>query len=187
MKRQPLRRRLPGTLLAACLAGNAGAAGFTLVSPEVKPAATIAPAQVYKGYGCSGGNLSPALQWSGAPANTRSFAVTVFDRDAPGDGWWHWTVVNIPAGATGLAAGAGSPDGSRLPPGALQTTTDFGTPGYGGPCPPPGDPPHRYVFSVYALKTERLDLAKDTSGAQADAVIKANALARAWFMARYGR
>jgi Raf kinase inhibitor-like YbhB/YbcL family protein len=117
------------------------------------------------GFGCAGGNRSPHLKWSGAPAGARSFAVTCFDPDAPtGSGFWHWLVVNIPPNVTELPPGAGSADG-KLPAGALQTRTDFGKPGYGGPCPPEGDHPHRYLFTVFAVAKEKLDVAANTSAA----------------------
>jgi Raf kinase inhibitor-like YbhB/YbcL family protein len=117
------------------------------------------------GFGCAGGNRSRHLKWSGAPAGARSFAVTCFDPDAPtGSGFWHWLVVNIPPNVTELPPGAGSADG-KLPAGALQTRTDFGKPGYGGPCPPEGDHPHRYLFTVFAVAKEKLDVAADTSAA----------------------
>ena len=117
------------------------------------------------GFGCAGGNISPHLKWSGAPAGTKSFAVTCFDPDAPtGSGFWHWVVVNIPADVTELAAGAGNP-GGKLPAGALQTRTELGATGYLGPCPPEGDHPHRDLFTVFAVSKDKLDVAADTSPA----------------------
>ncbi|MEP7063607.1 MAG: YbhB/YbcL family Raf kinase inhibitor-like protein [Betaproteobacteria bacterium] len=161
---------------------------FSLESAEVRPRATIADAQVYKGFGCSGGNISPSLAWQGAPAGTKSFAITVYDPDAPtGSGWWHWVVFNLPADTTSLPAGVGDPAGAGMPAGAVQSRTDFGTPGYGGPCPPQGDKPHRYVFTVHALKTAKLDADANASGALIGFMIHANELGKATFTARYGR
>lgn len=118
------------------------------------------------GFGCAGGNLSPQFSWSGAPAATKSFALSCFDPDAPtGSGFWHWVVVNIPANVTALALGAGDPNGGTMPSGALQVRTDFGAPGYGGPCPPEGDHPHRYIFTLHAVNTEELPVTADTSAA----------------------
>ena len=174
---------------AAILACNglAQAAGFTLASPTIKPGARIAEAQVFDGFGCTGQNVSPALKWSGAPKGTRSYALTVYDPDAPtGSGWWHWVVVNIPANVTELPEGAGTGAG-RLPAGALQVRTDFGKPGWGGPCPPQGDKPHRYVFTLHALKTEKLDLPADATAALAGFMINANKLRTATFTGTYGR
>jgi Raf kinase inhibitor-like YbhB/YbcL family protein len=114
-------------------------------------------------FGCAGGNKSSHLKWSGAPDGTKSFAVTCYDPDAPtGSGFWHWLVANIPANVSELAESAGS-SGGKLPAGALQTRTDFGAPGYGGPCPPQGDHPHRYLFMVFAVKTDKLDVKAETS------------------------
>jgi Raf kinase inhibitor-like YbhB/YbcL family protein len=156
-------------LVAAVACVPALATGFTLQSAEVKPNATIAETQVYKGFGCSGGNVSPSLTWKDPPAGTKSFAVTVYDPDAPtGSGWWHWVVFNLPPTATSLPAGAGDPAGGKMPAGAVQGRTDFGAPGYGGPCPPQGDKPHRYVFTVYALKTDKLDADANASAAMID-------------------
>lgn len=133
-------------------------------------------------FGCGGGNLSPHLAWSGAPDGTRSFAVTAYDPDAPtGSGFWHWVVVNIPASVTELPLGAGSPSG-KMPEGALQVRTDFGKPGYGGPCPPEGDHPHRYIFTVFAVGTESLPVTADTSAAVVGFQLHFNTLARADLM-----
>src|SRR5262245_38717869 len=136
MKLSPLAAGL--AVAAALAAAPASAAGFRLTS-SLKPGANIPEANVFNGFGCSGKNDSPALDWSGAPKDTKSFALTVYDPDAPtGSGWWHWVVFNIPASITHLDAGASA---GALPAGAVQSQTDFGKPGYGGPCPPAGDKP----------------------------------------------
>lgn len=177
---------VPALALGCC--ALAQAAGFTLGSATAKPGAKLPDTHVFDGFGCSGKNLSPELKWSGAPQGTKSFAVTVYDPDAPtGSGWWHWVVVNIPATVTELPQGAGSADGKGLPPGATQVRTDFGTAGFGGACPPPGDKPHRYIFTVYALKTDKLDLPPDATAAMAGFNINANKLGAASFTSRYGR
>lgn len=137
------------------------------------------------GFGCAGGNRSPHLAWTGAPEGTESFAVTCYDPDAPtGSGFWHWVVVNIPADAAELAAGAGS--GSGLPGGALQTRTDFGRPGYGGPCPPEGHP-HRYLFTLHAVGVESLPVDADTSAAVVGFMLHFNTLEKASLMGLYKR
>ena len=139
------------------------------------------------GFGCAGGNLSPQLSWSGAPEDTKSFALTCFDPDAPtGSGFWHWVVVNVPANVASLALGAGSADGS-MPAGALQTRTDFGAPGYGGPCPPEGDHPHRYLFTLHAVGLESLPVEADTSAAVVGFMLNFNTLAKASLMGLYKR
>lgn len=179
----PLSAPLSAQRPAARAAGR-----FTLTSPDVGPGAPIAARHVANVFGCRGGNVSPALSWRGAPAGTKSYAVTVYDPDAPtGSGWWHWVVFDIPATATSLAAGAGGAQGRGLPNGARQGNTDFGTPGYGGPCPPPGDKPHRYVFTVFALKVDRIDVPANATAAMVGFNLNANRLATATFTARYGR
>src|SRR4051812_34811461 len=167
----------------------ANAAGFMLSSPTIKPGAMLTDAQVFKGCGCEGKNVSPALKWSGAPSGTKSYAVTVYDPDAPtGSGWWHWVGYNIPAATTELPEGAGAAEGKGgLPPGAVQGRTDFGSAAFGGACPPPGDKPHRYIFTVHALKADKLDLPPDASAALVGFMINANRLAKASFEAKYGR
>jgi len=169
-------------------AGAAQAAGFTLTSSTIKPGSMLTEAQVFKGFGCEGKNTSPALKWSGAPSGTKSYAVTVYDPDAPtGSGWWHWVVYNIPASATELPEGAGGTDGKGLPAGAAQGRTDFGSAGFGGACPPKGDKPHRYIFTVHALKTDKIEVPADASAALVGFMLNANRLAKASFEARYGR
>jgi Raf kinase inhibitor-like YbhB/YbcL family protein len=176
------------TALAVGALGAANAAGFKLTSPTIKPGSMLTDAQVFSGFGCTGKNVSPALKWSGAPAGTKSFALTVYDPDAPtGSGWWHWVVYNIPASATELAEGAGTADGKGLPAGSAQANTDFGAPGFGGACPPPGDKPHRYIFTVYALKTDKLEIPAGGTAALVGFMIHANKLGAASFTAKYGR
>jgi len=167
---------------------SAQAAGFTLSSPDITANGTIDKKFEFNGMGCTGENKSPALHWSGAPRDTKSFAVTVYDPDAPsGSGWWHWSVVNIPADVTGLAADAGAVGGANLPKGASHVRIDYGVAGWGGVCPPEGDKPHRYVFTVFALKTDKLDVPPDATAALAGFMIHANAIAQASFTAKYGR
>lgn len=179
------------TMLAAglCLfAAPALAAGFTVSTPDFREGATIPMAQVFNAFGCTGGDHSPALSWSGAPAGTQSFAVTMYDPDAPtGSGWWHWTVANIPASVHALAADAGDANSHSLPPGAVQGRTDFGFSHYGGPCPPVGDKPHRYEITVYALKVPHLDVDANSSGALVGFMLHFNTLATARITGHYGR
>ena len=140
------------------------------------------------GFGCSGGNKSPHLAWTGAPAGTKSFAVHCFDPDAPtGSGFWHWVVVNIPANVTELKLDAGNPGSGLLPKGALQTRTDFGKPGYGGPCPPEGHGPHRYQFTVFAVKEESLPVNADTSAAVVGFYLHFNTLERTTLTGKFQR
>ena len=164
------------------------AADFKLSSPEIKPGSTMAKSFEFNGFGCSGENKSPALKWSGAPRDTRSFAVTVYDPDAPtGSGWWHWVMINIPADTAELKADAGALNSTTLPKGAVQGRTDYGVAAWGGACPPQGDKPHRYIFTVYALKTDKIDVPADATAALTGYMIHANTLGKASFTAKYGR
>lgn len=172
-----------GTVLA--FLASPALAEMTLTSPDFADGGALPDAQVLNGFGCSGDNLSPALAWSGAPEGTKSFVLTAFDPDAPtGSGWWHWTVIDIPAAATGLAAGA-SPLG--LPAGAIEARTDFGSPGFGGACPPEGGAPHPYVFTLYAIPEASLPLDANASGAMVSFYAHSMALAQASLTATYGR
>ena len=168
--------------LGASLASHA--ADFTLTSPDIADNQPLTRREVFNGFGCEGANTSPALAWRNAPAGTKSFAVTVYDPDAPtGSGWWHWTVVNIPRSTTSLSSGAEG----HLPKGAVQGRTDYGQATFGGVCPPPGDKPHHYQFTVWALKVETLPLDAEASGALVGYMLNANVLAKATLTPTYGR
>jgi len=135
---------------------------FTLVSADAGGQATSK--MVYNGFGCTGDNISPQLSRTNAPEGTRSFAVTMYDPDAPtGSGWWHWVCFNIPAGTNELKSGAGTVEKNLAPAGTIQSMTDFGKPGYGGPCPTEGSDYHRFIITVYALKTNKLNLDSNAS------------------------
>jgi Raf kinase inhibitor-like YbhB/YbcL family protein len=160
---------------------------FVLKSPDVREGETVGRLHLYNEMGCTGQNVSPALEWSGAPAGARSLAVTVYDPDAPtGKGWWHWVIYNIPPDVSKLPAGAGDPARSFMP-GVMQGITDFGKPGYGGPCPPKGDKPHRYVFTVYALDVEKLEVPDTATAAAVGFNLNAHRLAIATLTGVYGR
>jgi Raf kinase inhibitor-like YbhB/YbcL family protein len=159
---------------------------FRMSAPDLNSGRRIALTHVYNGMGCTGQNISPALEWTNPPAGTKSFAVTAYDPDAPtGSGWWHWVMYNIPANATGLAAGAGT--GRNAPRGSAQGNTDFGSKGYGGPCPPVGDAPHHYHFKVFALKVDKLDVPGNATAAMIGYNLNANKLATAEIVSLYGR
>lgn len=194
----------PVLLLAATLAGCAAmtpAPEFTLTSPDLKNG-VFDNKHVLNGFGCKGENLSPALEWRHLPAGTKSLALQVYDPDAPtGSGFWHWAVYNIPPTATGLAQGAGNQP-SRLPAGAFGGNTDFmdtgatgGNGNYGGPCPPAGDKPHRYVFTLYAVAVDKLEAAAGVPKTGSAALygfvlnkgIGQGLLGKASFTATYGR
>lgn len=159
-------------------------ASFDVTSEDLLDGAPIDIRHVHDSAG--GGNTSPQLSWSGFPPQTQSFAITCFDPDAPtASGWWHWLVADIPAEVTSLPRGAGAPDGSGLPQGAVQFRTDYGSHGYQGSAPPPGDHPHRYYFVVHALDVPALGLSADTPAAIVGFHLTAHALARGAIMATY--
>ena len=169
-------------LLAASLAWSlavaaapAFAADLTVTTPAFKDGGTIPLAQVCERY--HGKSQSPALAWSGEPAGTRSFAITMYDPDAPtGSGFWHWSVFNIPAGVHALPAGAGDAGSTQLPAGAGQGRNDAGVSHYSGPCPPAG-PAHHYQITVYAVKVAKLPLDAESSGARVGFDLHFNTLA----------
>lgn len=174
--------------LILCFSSVAHADAFSVSSATLSAGKPLGEAHVFNGFGCEGKNISPALTWKNAPAGTRSFAVTMYDPDAPtGSGWWHWVVYNIPASAQGLPENAGNASGQGLPAGAVQGRTDFGSAAYGGACPPKGNKPHRYQITLHALKTERLDLPADASAALVGFMLHGNRLASTTLQVTYGR
>lgn len=156
------------------------AADLTINSTDIAEGQQLDSSQVFQGFGCEGGNTSPALSWSGAPEGTKSFAITAYDPDAPtGSGWWHWFAFNIPADTSELASGA------TLPEGSIELTNDYGTVGFGGACPPPGEV-HRYQFTVHALPT-MLEIDASVSNALAGFMVRANSIASTSITAVYNR
>ena len=199
--------RSTSLLLALGVAGLAGcgstptSSAFTLDSPDLA-SGRFDNKFVLNGFGCKGENVSPALVWRNAPAGTKSFALHMYDPDAPtGSGFWHWAVYNIAADVKSLAQGAGNRP-ERLPAGAFGGNTDFmdtgatgGNGNYGGPCPPEGDRPHRYQITIYALAVDKIDVAAGVPRTGTAALygfvlnkgLGANVLGKATFTASYGR
>jgi Raf kinase inhibitor-like YbhB/YbcL family protein len=177
-------RRGSGTVvslvLAACLllglAATASAA-LTLRSSDIRPTGMIAKRFIFNGFGCTGANAQPTLTWTGAPRGTKAFALAVFDPDAPTTvGFVHWLLLRIPPTVTSTANATT----------AVNGLTDFGEPGYHGPCPPPGDKPHRYIFTLYALDTD-FPFTSTTTYAVFRFTIRGHVLASARLIGRYGR
>ncbi len=160
---------------------------FELTSSDIGDGLMLKPAQVASGMGYSGANRSPQLSWRGFPLETRGFAITVHDPDAPtGSGFWHWLVVNLPASLSHLDSAAGDEGGSALPAGSLQIRNDAGTLGYFGAAPPPGDEPHRYVHTVHALDVESLEVDQGTSAAVVGFNLRFHTIARAQLVPIFG-
>jgi Raf kinase inhibitor-like YbhB/YbcL family protein len=173
-------------LILISLAAIAEAQTFTLKSKDIGGQATMK--QVFNGFGCTGDNISPELNWENAPEGTKSFAVTIHDPDAPtGSGFWHWVIFDIPAGSTELKSDAGNLSKGLAPAGSVQSLTDFGKPGYGGPCPPPGHGYHQYLITVYALKTDKLGVDNSATPALVGFNLYSNLIAKASLVMYYKR
>lgn len=169
-------------LSLACCASFMFADNFTLKSSELK--GQLTNKQVFSGFGCTGENISPELSWENAPKNTKSFAITVYDPDAPtGSGWWHWVVFDILKNKTNLSSGFGNIDSKD----AIQSVTDYGKSGFGGACPPLGDKAHRYIFTVHALDVETLGLDKNATPALVGFMLNSHTLAKSSLISYYGR
>ncbi|OEK07817.1 kinase inhibitor [Flavivirga aquatica] len=159
---------------------------FTLSSSSLGGESTIN--EEFNGFGCTGKNQSPQLSWKNAPKGTKSFAVTMYDPDAPtGSGWWHWLVFDIPSKVNELVANAGNVKLNLTPKGTIQSITDYGANGYGGPCPPEGHGLHQYIITVYALKTDKLGLNETTNPAVVGYYLWNNTLAKASIVTYYKR
>lgn len=171
------------TLLSlVCCASFLLADNFTLKSDTLK--GQLSAEQVFNGFGCSGENISPELSWENAPKSTKSFAITVYDPDAPtGSGWWHWVVFDISKDKTNLPKGFGNSKSKDV----IQSMTDFGKSGFGGACPPIGDKPHRYIFTVHALDVETLGLDESANPALVGFMLNSHSIAKASVISYYNR
>lgn len=158
------------------------AEGFTLKSNDIS--GQLSNKQVFNGFGCKGENISPELSWENAPKGTKSFALTVYDPDAPtGSGWWHWVVFDIPKEMMSLDRGFGNKESNEI----IQAITDFGKSGFGGACPPIGDKAHRYIFTIHALDTQKLGLDKSASAALVGFYLNSHTIQKASIITYYGR
>lgn len=169
-------------ILASLFYAHAVGQNFTLTSKDLT--GQIETEQVFNGFGCTGKNYSPELSWSNPPAGTKSFAITLYDPDAPtGSGWWHWVVSDIPATIRHLENHAKI----GVNPKGIEYKTDFGQPGYGGPCPPEKDAPHKYEFTIYALDILSLGLDENASPALVGFLINQHLLAKSTLTVYYQR
>ncbi len=160
------------------------AEGLTLSSNDLQGQLSIK--QVFNGFGCSGQNISPELRWKDAPKGTKSFAITMYDPDAPtGSGWWHWIVFNIDKNTKSLVSNASAL--KKLPKQSIQSKTDFGGFEFGGACPPTGDKAHAYVTTVYALDVEALKLDKEASSALVGYMLNAHTIEKSSLITYYKR
>jgi Raf kinase inhibitor-like YbhB/YbcL family protein len=167
----------------------ADSSSFVLSSPDKQLTVSIPEIYMAKVFGCHGGNMSPALAWSGAPAGTKSYVITLFDgdvKDSP-SGWWHWVLYNVPGNVTSLPEGAGSERMNLMPKGAVEARTDLGTAAYHGPCPDKGDPPHHYRFTIYALDVDKITPPPGSSGAMITSMALEHAHGQAVLVGRLGR
>jgi Raf kinase inhibitor-like YbhB/YbcL family protein len=177
-------------LAFGALSASAASAQMKLTSDDIKNNAVGTKEMEANVFGCDGGNMSPSLKWTGAPADTKSFAINLYDPDAPtGSGFWHWVVFNIPVSTTSLPKNAGDVKAKLMPDGAIQSRTDYGADGYGGMCPPKGDKPHHYILTVYAVDEDKLQFAKDdnVSAAVVGFELHFHAKAKAALHWTYGR
>ncbi len=170
--------------LVSLSAAQDSGSNFTLKSNDLRGQLSIN--QVFNGFGCKGKNISPELAWSGEPKETKSFAITMYDPDAPtGSGWWHWIVYDIPKNIHSLKSNASALH--LLPSGTHEGITDYKTRGFGGACPPKGNNPHQYIITVYALDVAKLPGSKDANPALLGYLINAHTIAKSSLISYYGR
>ena len=162
---------------------------FTVTSTDTADGQPLAMKHASGAFGVEGGqDISPQLAWSGFPAETKSFAVTMYDPDAPtASGFWHWAVANLPTTVTALETDAGSPDGTKIPAGGIMLKGDGGAARFIGAAPPPGHGKHRYMFCVHAVDVEKLDVNADSTPAFLGFNLFSHTLARAFLVATYER
>ncbi len=159
---------------------------FTLTSKTLGGNSTTM--EEFNGFGCTGENTSPQLSWANAPEGTKSFAITMYDPDAPtGSGWWHWVVFDIPSDVNELLRNAGNIEKGLMPKDAIQSITNYGVPGYGGPCPPENHGIHQYIITVHALKVDKLGLDANTNPAVVGYYLWNNTIAKASLVTYYER
>ena len=182
-----MNKIITACILSLCFLGlELLAEGFYVTSEDIN--GQLSNRQVFDGFGCNGENISPSLSWDKAPEGTESFAITMFDPDAPtGSGWWHWLIFDLDKKTTMIKHNAGNPALDIAPKGSIQSVTSFGFKGYGGACPPQGDSAHRYVFTVHALNIKALGIDENSTPAMVGFYLNKNTLAKASLIAYYGR
>ncbi len=184
---ESMKLALKNVIILSCiilLSNTLLAEGLTLKSKDIS--GQISLNQVFNGFGCNGKNISPQLQWSNTPKGTKSFAVTIYDPDAPtGSGWWHWVIFDIPKGTHQIVSNASALN--RLPKGSIQSKTDFGKSEFGGACPPKGSQAHAYIATVYALDIEKLGLDKDANPALVGFMLNSHTIEKSSLIAYYKR
>lgn len=179
----------PDTTMAAAAAStlrepNAAPESIAVTIEGLETDGRVPLASVFGGFGCEGQNQSLAIRWEPV-AEAQSYAIVVHDPDAPtGVGFFHWVAVDIPASTVSLPLGA---SGTAMPAGVVEAYTDFGANGYGGPCPPPGDAPHRYEVTVYAVDVPSLGIPAGATGALARFMLRGHSIALGRATATYGR
>ena len=182
-----MKIRLKSVLVLSCivlLSNTLFAKGLTLKSGDM--IGQISINQVFNGFGCSGKNISPQLEWNNAPQGTKSFAITIYDPDAPtGSGWWHWLVFDIAKDTNQILSNASILN--LLPKGTIQSKTDFGKDKFGGACPPKGSKAHTYITTIYALDVDKLGLDKNATPALVGYIINSHTIEKSSIVTYYKR